>query len=267
MKDTLPNLLLPPLPSPRWVRRKVMAGPCTHFSNPILIPVKGEGLWLGKYSSDWNQSANWFTEKIPTAATSLVIPGGTPFYPILQSNGICDSLQILTGAQLTISGELTLFGNLQTIVHAINAPKGTIRLQGKSTQSLSGLSFKHHALGNLLIQNPNGLNITDSLVINEQISMQQGHITTNAQLWMNAGAVVGPGADGTFMQGAIHARWMLPARKRQYLFTSHPFTSDMLLIQLAKLEFSEEENSKISFSKLTNSLLELKSNLILSKIS
>ena len=249
MKDTLPNLLLPPLPSPRWVRRKVMAGPCTHFSNPILIPVKGEGLWLGKYSSDWNQSANWCTEKIPTAATSLVIPGGTPFYPILQSNGICDSLQILTGAQLTISGELTLFGNLQTSVQAINAPKGTIRLQGKSTQSLSGLSFKHHALGNLLIQNPNGLNITDSLVINEQISMQQGHITTNAQLWMNAGAVVGPGADGTFMQGAIHARWMLPARKRQYLFTSHPFTSDMLLIQLAnQVDITGNRNSDSLFA-------------------
>lgn len=231
--DTLPTLSMAPLQASIWIRRKVISGSCIHFSNPVLLPVTTAGLWLGRNSSDWNEPANWCGEKLPTSEISIMIPGGTPFKPILSNKGFCDSLQIINKGVLLVLGELAIHGSVQTPAEAIVAERGTLRMNGESPQTISGLNFNKHGIENLLIQNKKGVTIADSLVISRQLAIQQGHILTNSELWMNAGASISACAEGTYMSGKVNTRWRIPTTKRQYLLSSHPFSTKQTLQQLA----------------------------------
>ncbi|HPE33333.1 MAG TPA: BACON domain-containing carbohydrate-binding protein [Bacteroidales bacterium] len=69
------------------------------------LKVETLGTWLGTVSTDWNNSANWSGNTIPTASIDVSIPSGTPHQPYVQNtNGNCKSLLIESGATLTIGG-------------------------------------------------------------------------------------------------------------------------------------------------------------------
>ncbi|MBI1692396.1 MAG: hypothetical protein FYV88_1190 [Bacteroidetes bacterium] len=87
INDTTSFYQLAPLNRSLLVRRKTVSGPCTSYTAPVLIAIKGEGLWRGKNSSDWQDAGNWCREKIPTEIISITIPGGTPFSPVLSLKG------------------------------------------------------------------------------------------------------------------------------------------------------------------------------------
>ena len=233
INDTTPFYNLTPLNRSLWVRRKAASGPCTSYTVPILIPIKGAGLWLGKNSSDWQDAGNWCSEKIPTENISVIIPGGTPFSPVLSLKGFCDTLQLLSEGFLHIKGELGIYSIIQSPAASILAAEGTIRLLGDEPQTLSGEHFQQHTIGSISIQNQQGVTLTDSMVISHSLSMQRGHVFTDSTVWMNNEAVVGPSADGSLIRGTVNTRWLLNNNKRQYLFSSHPFCKNQPLSILA----------------------------------
>ena len=233
INDTTPFYNLAPITRSLWVRRKVVSGPCLSYAEPKLIAIKAAGLWRGKNSSDWNDYSNWCIEKIPTENISVTIPGGTPFSPILSLKGLCDTLQLLSGALLSIKGELGIHSILQSPAAAILAEEGAIRLMGDEPQTLSGRNFKQHTVGSIFIQNQRGVSLIDSLVITRLLSIPQGYVNTDSTLWMNNKAIVGPSSDGSVIHGSVNTRWLLDNNKRQYLFSSHPFSNNQPLSILA----------------------------------
>ena len=233
INDTTPLYNLAPVNRSLWIRRKVVSGPCVNYSIPKLIAIKGEGLWRGKNSSNWNDASNWCTEKIPTENISVTIPGGTPFSPVLSLKGLCDTLQLLSEGILCIKGELGIHSILQSPASAILASDGTIRLIGDEPQILSGKNFQQHTIGFITIQNQQGVSLIDSMVIAKSLSIQQGYVITDSTLWMNNNAVVGPSSDGSFIRGTVNTRVLLDNNKRQYLFSSHPFSNPQPLSILA----------------------------------
>ena len=233
INDTTPFFNLAPLQGSLWVRRKAVSGPCTSFTTPMLITIKGAGLWRGKNSSDWQDAGNWCTEKIPTENISVTIPGGTPFSPVLSFKGFCDTLQLLSEGFLSIKGELGIHSIIQSPAASILAEEGAIRLLGDDPQTLSGEHFQHHTIGSISIQNQQGVTLIDSMVITRSLSIQRGHVITDSTLWMNSGAFVGPSSNGSFITGTVNTRWKLDNSKRQYLFSSHPFSNNQPLSILA----------------------------------
>jgi hypothetical protein len=233
INDSTPYYKLAPLNRSLWVRRKVVSVPCTSYTAPLLIAIKGEGLWRGKNSSNWEDAGNWCTEKIPTEKISVTIPGGTPFSPVLTLNGFCDTLQLLPEGNLYIKGELGIHSIIQSPAASIFTEDGAIRLLGDEPQTLSGEHFQQHTIGSLSIQNQQGVTLTDSMVISRSLSMQRGYLITNSTLWMNNRAVVGPSSDGSFIRGSVNTHWLLDNSKRQYLFSSHPFSKKQPLSLLA----------------------------------
>lgn len=77
----------------------------------ILTATNGActiGTWFGVSSSDWNNPSNW-CGGIPTLTTDVVIPSGTPFSPVIGvSGGQTQSVNIASGATLSISGAFLL---------------------------------------------------------------------------------------------------------------------------------------------------------------
>ncbi len=76
--------------------------------------VSGTGLvWQGCVSRDWNTPANWASGTVPTAANDVLIPADPANQPIISTTAVAKSVEMLTGASLSINsaGGLTINGN------------------------------------------------------------------------------------------------------------------------------------------------------------
>ena len=231
--DTLSRFSLPEINQPLLLRRKIKSGPCTNYSGSIWIPVKGEGLWTGKKSGDWNDSGNWCREKIPTPEISVLIPGGTSFVPELNDVGFCDTLEILTAGKLLLNGRLQVRGNIVAPSSSIYAYAGSINFNGSKAQTILGSQFIDQTIGALQLQNNLGLSMLDTVKVNQSISIQKGFIETNQYLIMKEGAVVGPSAEGSKILGNVTVSTTVKSAKKQYVFNSHPFRNPQPLQVLA----------------------------------
>ena len=86
---------------------------CSSTGTSISVIVGAGGGWLGVTSTDWFDASNW-CGGVPTAATNVTIPAGTPFQPTIGAAGaVCNDMNISSGATLTITGTntLTVSGN------------------------------------------------------------------------------------------------------------------------------------------------------------
>ena len=233
LPDSISRFSLPKISQSILLRRKIVSGPCVDYSAGIWIAVKGEGLWTGKKSSDWNDAENWCRAQIPTQEISVLIPGGTVFSPELNKDGFCDSLAILLSGGMQLKGRLHIQGNILAPRSAINASNGTIAFNGTQPQHISGNQFQDYTIGAIQVQNQLGLNILDSIQVNNTLTIQKGFIQTNDQLILKETAVVGPSAEGSSIQGNVHVYKKIPSAKRHYIFSSHPFRNPLPLQVLA----------------------------------
>lgn len=94
------------------------------YENDILPPA-ADGLirwystattntWTGSVNTNWTRAENWSESTVPTSSQDVTIPTGLTFYPVLDSavgtdsNGVCKSITIQTGASLTIQNNRNL---------------------------------------------------------------------------------------------------------------------------------------------------------------
>ncbi len=90
--------------------------------------------WTGQTSSVWHLAANWSLTAVPSATDDVVIPSGTAYSPILSTTALVSTLEVQSGASLSIStaGSLTVNGSKYITGKSIclfNA--GTISNQGQ----------------------------------------------------------------------------------------------------------------------------------------
>jgi hypothetical protein len=74
--------------------------------------------WIGVTSIDWNIGSNWSSGYVPTSATNVTIPSGTPFAPTISAsaNAVCKNLTINSSATLTENAPsiyyFAIYGNI-----------------------------------------------------------------------------------------------------------------------------------------------------------
>jgi hypothetical protein len=132
-----------------------LPGPCsTHTwgeTEDYAIKVGTPGLWAGTVSTDWFNPLNWDDGFLPTTATNVSIPAGTPFSPaVFSGNANCNSLTIFGGAvlniynkTLTINGNLTVSGTIGMLQNdgVINVLGNTVWNSGSSLNVTASLTF------------------------------------------------------------------------------------------------------------------------------
>src|SRR6187549_3182483 len=75
---------------------------CIYYST--AQPCGSGNTWLG-VTSDWFAPSNWCTGAIPVSTIDVIIPSGTPNQPVINASGaVCHSINISSGASLTING-------------------------------------------------------------------------------------------------------------------------------------------------------------------
>jgi putative metal-binding protein/Ig-like domain-containing protein len=112
---------------------------CVHYST--AQPCSSGNIWLG-ITNDWFAPSNWCTGAIPVSTIDVSIPPGTTNQPVISAPGaVCHSINISSGASLTITGSniLSVSGDF-TNSGTLNANNSTISFTANTavTQTLTG---------------------------------------------------------------------------------------------------------------------------------
>ena len=68
----------------------------------IAYTLKFTANWTGTISNEWENPQNWDCNTVPGLYTDVIISGGTPFEPVLNSNTTIQSLMLRANANLTV---------------------------------------------------------------------------------------------------------------------------------------------------------------------
>jgi len=82
--------------NPDLIVHENWGGRLLHYNN-------SSSSWGGT-SNNWNDPANWNTGVVPDTLTEVILPGGLTNYPSISDTASCKSLELNTGATITISG-------------------------------------------------------------------------------------------------------------------------------------------------------------------
>ncbi len=183
--------------------------------------------WRSASSGNWRSNGTWQVGVPPASSGSVVVNGGHSVS--INGNDTCGNIAVngtlqfdaVGGRTLTVNGTLTLntgsgfnVGN-NTLV--INGPPIAGNPSLLATTSASSLSFGGSSAGqtipgsvpslnNLTINNPAGVALSDSLVVNGTLTLANGALSTNS----NTLTVAGSGAV------ARTSGWVIGALARSY---------------------------------------------------
>lgn len=106
----------------------------------------GNWVWTGGTSADWNTSANWFSNSVPPAWATAVVPtGGVTNNPSLNTPATQQGLIVETGRTMTLSGSLNINGVLDLPGGIINTGANTLTLTSSAVVNRTG----GYVIGNL----------------------------------------------------------------------------------------------------------------------
>ncbi|MDD2793680.1 MAG: T9SS type A sorting domain-containing protein [Sediminibacterium sp.] len=254
-----------------WFRRKVVNGSCSVVSNAIQIQTRSRGFWTGNADTDWQNKNNWCGAALPTGTDTVYISSTCMHQPEIRTTAACRSISLPHLAQLQITGTLLLGEKINCDTGAVNATKGTILFNGTDAQVFDGSCLKQKTIGSLVIDNPSGVSIADTVQVRQLLQLKQGTVYTNNRLQILYGAVVGAIANPGAINGTV---WAVHPFGKVFsnasgntsgnasdsnavrpLLVAHPFSTalnDSLLPNTATLLYNDPVTNTDSFSIWNN---------------
>lgn len=180
--NNLKNYNLETLVQDIWVKRIVNSGSCSSNSPVLYIPVISENTWTGTANSDWNNTANWSCNLLPTLTTDVRIPEDlvSNNYPVVSSgaNALAKSLFIENNASIKVTNNwLRIAGTLKNS-GSLNAEFGSISFEGNSAQIIPIAAFKNNRIENLRISNTSGVTSEAIIEITGILKVELGNFNT-----------------------------------------------------------------------------------------
>ncbi len=178
-------------------------------------------------TTDWDNSANWSENIIPTPIINVIIPdnpAGGLIFPIVNiSNASCYSLTIESGASITVpdgntisvSKDFTNNGNT-------NLGQGTFIFNGCSAQTITG----NNKFKNLTIINPDGVTLTGKTSIEGILTLTNGTLNPTGGLTLLSNesntAIISGSGTGTITGNIDIQRYLGNASYASYWYISSP---------------------------------------------
>ncbi|MEX0811489.1 MAG: DUF2341 domain-containing protein [Chitinophagales bacterium] len=137
--------------------------------------------WKGTESIDWFDTLNWTMHYVPTENDSAVIPGNTPFDPLVESGKTAKAKTLILHDENTLTIEnnalFRLYGDAHIMGDIVNTA-GKFVFSGSSTQNLYG---PHDVeVYNAAMENSSGLQLHTNFGIANNLNFQSGMIFTNS---------------------------------------------------------------------------------------
>ncbi|AXE18440.1 hypothetical protein DR864_12095 [Runella rosea] len=186
------------------IKVRLQASPtceATYASNPVVLasPFTAStttDTWTGCVSTDWAVAGNWADGTVPTAADDVVIPSAPTNQPTLSTTATAKSVEVRTGASLSISsaGSLTI-NNFATLGGFNNA----FYNQGTVTNGGTVILGNTAPVGQIGIRNTGTFTNTGTL----QIDRVTNEALINGNVFANTGTI----AIGSLVSGGFNALW------------------------------------------------------------
>ena len=126
------------------------------------VAASAQKTWQGDVSSDWDDSANWSGNAVPTATSEVFIPVGTPFSAILSSTTTINELRVSGELTIDVGAELTVTGASANLSVRVDEDLALLTVSGimniECNNLGDGLSIKE---GTFRINNGGEVNIQD----------------------------------------------------------------------------------------------------------
>ncbi len=194
-------------------------------SNSDTITVLASGTWSGATNSDWSNTGNWCGGVVPTVAISATIPSGVANKPTISGTSTVKDLVIASNTTLKVTGTLQVAGRISN-EGTVDATKGTIELNGNTAQNMPTNIFWNKQISNLIINNPAGITLLDSLIVTGSINPKNGVLNTAGKLFLKSDSL-GTGrinqGKGNYINGLVTVqRYISPKAVRKYSFIGSP---------------------------------------------
>jgi hypothetical protein len=207
-----------------------------------LIPCIDNYEWTGAADTNWNNTANWSCNSLPTLSINVVIPSDLANYPVVNNGeALARNLTIETGAQITVNNNwLRIAGNL-TNSGNLNTQNGNVSFQGSSAQTIPAGAFAGNRILNLRVNNAAGVNSLATIEIINSLEVAAGTFTTGNDLTLISNA------SGTaFIDGSGSGEISGTIKMQRYLdngfgykYFSSPFSTSTVADFLGFMELSE----------------------------
>lgn len=147
----------------------------------------GAGLvWQGCVSSDWNTAGNWYPATVPTATDNAIIQLSAVNQPIISTTAVAKSVNVQTGASLSISnvGSLSIDGSTSHALSNSGIVTNAGRLLIGSLTTVAGVGISMAASGSITNSGTIQIDRTGSHAIqtagllNNASIMRMGSLTT-----------------------------------------------------------------------------------------
>ena len=205
----------PPSGAPSGVEYTLTSTSGSYIGNVKTTVVNGK-VWIGKMDNRSDQSANWQDDALPQTGDTLFYDPAPKHPLVLQQSLVFSDIYfrgsdtahriIVNGRRLAIRGRINLNGQ-QARIRA-NGPDDEVEMSGSSEQTIPAGAFEDNEVGNLRIDNGNGVRLEGQLILKGKLTPSAGTLTTNGHLILrsdsNGTARVLPGS-GEYISGTVTA--------------------------------------------------------------
>ncbi len=225
-----------------WFRRKMQNGACINVSNSTLIKVWNNNLWTGKTNNDWNVKENWCGNKTPSDTNEVYVPINHVNAPVINERASARIITLSKTTSLTIKGALSVFDKIIADKAAIDAVSGSVIFNGNSKQTIDAALFKNSTIGNVEINNSEGVSLNNSTIIAQSLTLNKGFLQTNDLLTFKDNAVVGASAMGTQLIGLVNVEHRFTHQPNSNFLSGHPFSDSIPIIQVGNMPLAFYNN-------------------------
>ncbi|MCR5890373.1 PKD domain-containing protein [Hymenobacter sp. J193] len=151
---------------------------CTATSSVSVTVTAASLMWTGLTSTAWATASNWSNNQIPTVATTVLIPAGTPYSPAISSLQAVKQVTLAQNAKLTVldNGVLELKGDFINNGLFNSAEKGEVRLTGTARQKVGGSATT--PFSNLTVE-ATGAELTGTTTVARLLTLRGNVVTSN----------------------------------------------------------------------------------------
>ncbi len=142
----------------------------------VTSETESSFIWDGDISTDWGSSSNWNGCDVPPTRSSITVPEGCSYYPVLDQNREIQDIEIEQNATVTISGNYSLqvYGDIKND-GTFTATDGTMEFSGDTYQYLKGTGT--FTGNNITINNSGeGVYFQQEAEINGTLDFSQGNL-------------------------------------------------------------------------------------------
>jgi len=150
---------------------------------PLAVPAAS---WTGTVSSDWHTGGNWDSGSVPTTATDVTIPAGTPNAPVLSAAAAVMDLRVQAGATVDLGGFALTVANVLDVSGGVTGGAGSVIVTaGPNTVMQGAVGVDLTVAGNSVLAGP--FSVGGSLLVQATLNLNGTSLTVAGDL-MTQGA-------------------------------------------------------------------------------